>query len=220
MARKVVYNEGQARLFENKYLEMLTKGNPILIWSMYIPILSYLVYRSLMVYQIPVLTTALLFFSGILYWTFFEYMAHRYIFHWVSENIRVQKVAYVMHGNHHEYPRDRDRLFMPPVPSLILSTTLFGLHYLLLGDYNWAFFPGFMLGYLLYASMHYAIHAFEPPFAFMKPLWRNHQMHHYRNEHLGFGVSNTFWDKVFGTTFDLRKHKEEPEKAKELKIDK
>lgn len=220
MARKVVYNEGQARLFENKYLEMLTKGNPILIWSMYIPILSYLVYRSLMVYQIPVLTTALLFFSGILYWTFFEYMAHRYIFHWVSENIRVQKVAYVMHGNHHEYPRDRDRLFMPPVPSLILSTTLFGLHYLLLGDYNWAFFPGFMLGYLLYASMHYAIHAFEPPFAFMKPLWRNHQMHHYRNEHLGFGVSNTFWDKVFGTTFDLRKHKEEPEKAKELKFDK
>lgn len=220
MARKVVYNEGQARLFENRYLEMLTKGNPILIWSMYIPILSYLVYRSLMIYQIPVLTTALLFFSGILYWTFFEYMAHRYIFHWVSENIRVQKVAYVMHGNHHEYPRDRDRLFMPPVPSLILSTTLFGLHYLLLGDYNWAFFPGFMLGYLLYASMHYAIHAFEPPFEFMKPLWRNHQMHHYRNEHLGFGVSNTFWDKVFGTTFDLRKQKEDPEKAKALKFDK
>ncbi|KGO90279.1 sterol desaturase family protein [Flavobacterium suncheonense] len=220
MARKVVYNEGQARLFENKYLEMLTKGNPIVIWSMYIPILSYLVYRSLTVYQIPALTTFLLFFSGILYWTFFEYLAHRYIFHWVSENVKIQKVAYIMHGNHHEYPRDRDRLFMPPVPSLILSSTLFGLHYLLLGNYNWAFFPGFMFGYLLYASMHYAIHAFEPPFAFMKPLWRNHQMHHYRNEHLGFGVSNTFWDKVFGTTFDLRKHKEDPDKAKELKFNK
>jgi len=220
MARKVVYNEGQARLFENKYLEMLTKGNPIVIWSMYIPILSYLVYRSQTVYQIPALTTFLLFFSGILYWTFFEYLAHRYIFHWVSENVKIQKVAYIMHGNHHEYPRDRDRLFMPPVPSLILSSTLFGLHYLLLGNYNWAFFPGFMFGYLLYASMHYAIHAFEPPFAFMKPLWRNHQMHHYRNEHLGFGVSNTFWDKVFGTTFDLRKHKEDPDKAKELKFNK
>ncbi|MCG2611206.1 sterol desaturase family protein [Flavobacterium sp. SM15] len=219
MARKVVYNEGQAQLFENKYLEMLTKGNPLLIWSMYIPILTYLIYRALIVYQIPVMTALLLFFGGIAYWTFFEYLAHRYIFHWVSENIRVQKVAYVMHGNHHEYPRDRDRLFMPPLPSIILSTTLFGLHYLILWDYNWAFFPGFMLGYLLYASMHYAIHAFEPPFEFMKPLWRNHQMHHYRNEHLGFGVSNTFWDKVFGTTFDLRKHKEDPEKAKNLKFD-
>ncbi|MGX7668154.1 sterol desaturase family protein [Flavobacterium pedocola] len=219
MARKIVYNEGQARLFDNKYLEMLTKGNPILIWSIYIPILTYLVYRAYSFYQIPGLITFSLFVSGMLYWTFFEYIAHRYIFHWVSENIRVQKVAYVMHGNHHEYPRDRDRLFMPPFPSLILSSTLFGLHYLILGDYNWAFFPGFMLGYLLYASMHYAIHAFEPPFEFMKPLWRNHQMHHYRNEQLGFGVSNTFWDKVFGTTFDLRKHKEEPEKAKTLKFD-
>lgn len=219
MARKVVYNEGQARLFDNKYLEMLTKGNPVLIWSMYIPILAYMVYRALVFYQIPTLNAFLLFLGGILYWTFFEYMAHRYIFHWVSENVRVQKIAYVMHGNHHEYPRDRDRLFMPPVPSLILSAALFGLHYLLLRYYNWAFFPGFMLGYLLYASMHYAIHAFEPPFEFMKPLWRNHQMHHYRNEHLGFGVSNSFWDKVFGTSFDLRKHKEDPEKAKSLKFD-
>lgn len=221
MARRVaVFNEGQARLFENKYLEMLTKGNPILIWSMYIPILSYLVYRAHSVYEISVPLTAGLFVGGMLYWTFFEYVAHRYLFHMISDNIKMKKVAYVMHGNHHEYPKDRDRLFMPPVPSLILSSTLFALHYLILWDYNWAFFPGFMFGYLLYASMHYAIHAFEPPFEFMRPLWRNHQMHHYRDEHLGYGVSNTFWDKVFGTTFDLRKHKEDKEKADALKFDK
>ncbi|UOK43832.1 MULTISPECIES: sterol desaturase family protein [Flavobacterium] len=221
MARRVaVFNEGQARLFENKYLEMLTKGNPILIWSMYIPILSYLVFRAHSVYGLSVLLTAGLFVGGMLYWTFFEYVAHRYLFHMVSENIKMKKVAYIMHGNHHEYPKDKDRLFMPPVPSLILSSALFGLHYLILWDYNWAFFPGFMFGYLLYASMHYAIHAVEPPFEFMRPLWRNHQMHHYRDEHLGYGVSNTFWDKVFGTTFDFRKHKEDKEKADALKFDK
>lgn len=218
MARKVVHHEGQARLFQNKYLEMLTKTHPLIIWGVYIPILSYLVYRANVVYEISGMTIFLLFVSGMLYWTFFEYIAHRYLFHMVSDNIKTQKVAYVLHGNHHEYPRDRTRLFMPLVPSLILSTTLFGLHYLILGDYNWAFFPGFMLGYLLYASTHYAIHAFDPPFKFMQPLWRNHQMHHYRDEHLGYGVSNTFWDKVFGTTFDLRKHKEDKEKAKELRF--
>lgn len=218
--RVVVFNEGQARLFENKYLEMLTKGNPILIWSMYIPILAYLIFRANTVYGLSALMIAGLFVGGMLYWTFFEYMAHRYLFHMISENIRMKKVAYVMHGNHHEYPKDKTRLFMPPVPSLILSSALFGLHYLILWDYNWAFFPGFMFGYLLYASMHYAIHAIEPPFEFMRPLWRNHQMHHYRNEHLGYGVSNTFWDKVFGTTFDLRKHKEDKEKADALKFDK
>ena len=219
MARKVVHNSGQAQLFKNKYVEMLTKTHPLVIWGFYIPVLSYVLYRAHETFGLSKTTIAMLFFGGMLYWTFFEYIAHRYIFHWVSDNLKVKKVAYVLHGNHHEYPRDRQRLFMPLVPSIILATVLFGFHYLFLWNYNWAFFPGFMIGYLLYASTHYAIHAFEPPFDFMKPLWRNHQMHHYRNEHLGYGVSNTFWDKVFKTTFDLKKHKEDPDAAKALKFD-
>nr|WP_294938627.1 sterol desaturase family protein [uncultured Flavobacterium sp.] len=220
MARRVLtHTEGQAKLFENKYLEMLTKANPFVIWGMYIPILAYLLFRAHTIYNISGLMTFFLFLSGMVYWTFFEYIAHRYLFHIGSENPRMKKVSYILHGNHHEYPKDRERLFMPPLPSLILSTTLFALHYLILWQYNWAFFPGFMFGYLLYASTHYAIHAFEPPFEFLKPLWRNHHMHHYRNENLGFGVSNTFWDRIFGTTFDLRKHKEDSEKAKALKFE-
>lgn len=218
MSRKVVQNSGQAQLFKNKYLEILTKTHPLIIWGFYIPVLAYVLYRAHVSVQLPQMTIALLFVAGMFYWTFFEYVAHRYVFHWVSDNIKAQKVAYIMHGNHHEFPRDRQRLFMPLVPSIIISSVLFGIHYLILWKYTWAFFPGFMFGYLLYASMHYAIHAIEPPFDFMKPLWRNHQMHHYRNEHLGYGVSNTFWDRVFNTTFDLRKHKEDPEKAKELKF--
>ncbi len=113
MARKVVHNEGQARLFENKFLEMLTKTHPLIIWGVYIPILAYLVYRANVVYEISGLTIFLLFVSGMLYWTFFVYMAHRYLFHMVSDNFKTQKVAYILHGNHHEYPRDRTRLFMP-----------------------------------------------------------------------------------------------------------
>lgn len=218
MSRKVIQNTGQARLFQNKYLEMLTKTNPLVIWGVYIPILYFMLYKAHITVGLSISTIAV-FVCGMLYWTFFEYIAHRYIFHWVSDNMKVKKLAYILHGNHHEFPRDRERLFMPLVPSLILATVLFGIHYLVFWDYNWAFFPGFMIGYLLYASTHYAIHAFEPPFNFMKPLWRNHQMHHYRNEHLGYGVSNTFWDTVFNTTFDLKKHKEDPDKAKELKFD-
>jgi sterol desaturase/sphingolipid hydroxylase (fatty acid hydroxylase superfamily) len=73
-----------------------------------------------------------------------------------------------------------------------------------------------MLGYLLYASMHYAIHAWNPPFKWMKPLWRNHHLHHYKDEQKGFGVSSTFWDHVFGTMFDLQKEKEDKAKVQEL----
>ena len=215
-----IENTGQARLFKNPYLEMLTKGHPAIIWGMYIPVLSYLIYCAYDKAELSVSTILLLFFGAILFWTFFEYLAHRYVFHMISDNPRLQRVAYIMHGNHHHYPRDRQRLFMPPVPSLILASLIFGIMYLIMNKYAFAFFPGFMIGYLLYASMHYLIHAIPPPFPFMKPLWRNHHLHHYKDEDLGFGVSNTFWDRIFGTMFDLKKEKEDKRKVAELMFDK
>jgi sterol desaturase/sphingolipid hydroxylase (fatty acid hydroxylase superfamily) len=90
----------------------------------------------------------------------------------------------------------------------------------MMGSHALMFFPGFLLGYLLYASMHYAIHAWNPPFKWMKPLWRNHHLHHYKNEHHGFGVSSTLWDLVFGTMFDLKNEKEDKEKVKALQFEK
>ncbi len=214
-----IHNKGQARLFENKYLEFLTKGHPAIIWGMYIPIIIYMLYRANAVAGYSWGKVAGIFFIAMASWTLFEYFAHRYIFHMKVKNPTLQKVAYILHGNHHHYPRDRQRLFMPPVPSIILSAIIFGIFYLIMRDIAWAFFPGFILGYLLYASMHYAIHAFAPPKG-MKALWRNHHLHHYKDEELGFGVSNTFWDRVFGTMFDLKKVKEDKEKVKELMFEK
>ena len=151
-------------------------------------------------------------------WNLVEYILHRFLFHMISESERAQRIIYVMHGNHHHYPRDRQRLFMPPVPSIILSSAIFGIQYLVLGNYAFLFFPGFLFGYLLYGSMHYAIHAWNPPFKWMKPLWRNHHLHHYKDDHKGFGVSSTIWDHVFGTMFDLKKEKEDKEKVNELRF--
>lgn len=211
-----IKNKGQARLFESQYLEMLTKTHPLVIWGMYIPILSYLIYHANVKLGFSITTIVLVFFGGLFFWTFFEYLAHRFLFHFVTDNPQMQRIVYIMHGNHHEYPRDKQRLFMPPVPSLILSSIIFFIHYLILNKYTFMFFPGFMIGYLMYGSMHYAIHAWNPPFRWMKPLWRNHHLHHYKNEHMGYGVSSTLWDRVFGTMFDLKKEKEDKEKVKDL----
>ena len=137
----------------------------------------------------------------------------------MSENPRLQRITYLLHGNHHHYPRDRARLFMPPLPSLIISSAIFGILYLFLGKYALIFFPGFLLGYLLYGTMHYAIHAWNPPFKWLKPLWRNHHLHHYKDENHGFGVSSTLWDHVFGTMFDLKKEEEDKEKVRQLMFD-
>ena len=110
---------------------------------------------------------------------------------------------------------------MPPVPSLLLALTVFSVMYLAgyltgISSYVFAFFPGFVFGYLIYGSMHYAIHAWNPPFKWMKALWRNHHLHHYKQDQRGFGVSSTLWDHVFGTMFDLKNIKDDKEKVKEL----
>jgi len=216
-----IHNKGQARLFKSPALEFFTKTHsPLIIWGMYIPILSYFLYRANAEYGFSVGRIALVFVSGLLFWSFFEYVAHRYLFHLKSENPAMKRFSYILHGNHHHFPRDKQRLFMPPVPSLILASIIFGAMYLILRSYTWMFFPGFIIGYLLYGTMHYAIHAWSPPFKWMKPLWRNHHLHHYKHDEKGFGVSSTFWDWVFGTMYDLKVEKEDKEKVKELMFEK
>ncbi|MDQ6842966.1 MAG: sterol desaturase family protein [Bacteroidota bacterium] len=211
-----IHNKGQAQIFRNQYLEYLTKTHPIVIWGMYLPVIIYLPYVALSQFDFPALRTILLFLGGVFFWSFFEYIMHRFIFHWVSDSPRAKKIVYALHGNHHEYPRDRERLFMPPVPSLIISSLLFIIFYALMGINGFVFFPGFLLGYLIYGSMHYAIHAWHPPFKWMKPIWRNHHLHHYKSDDYGFGVSTHLWDKVFGTNFNFKQEKEDKEAAQKI----
>ena len=211
-----IHNKGQAQIFRNQYLEYFTKTHPLVIWAMYLPVIALLPYYSLQNLGFNGLTTSLLFFGGIFFWTFFEYIMHRFVFHWVSDKPRIQRMSYVLHGNHHEFPRDRQRLFMPPVPSLIIASVIFLIMYASMGNNVFSFFPGFLLGYLMYGSMHYAIHAWNPRYKWMKPIWRNHHLHHYKSEEKGFGVSSHIWDKVFGTAFDLNKEKENKEEVQKL----
>lgn len=220
MQHKKPDNKGQARLFESRYLEMLTKTHPLVIWGMYLPVIGYMLYYSHRTLGYGIGMIALIFAGAVLCWSLFEYIMHRFVFHMASENALQQRCIYILHGNHHEYPRDKQRLLMPPVPSLILASLIFGGMYLLLHRITFIFFPGFLLGYLSYGSLHYAIHAWNPPFPFMKPLWRNHHLHHYKSEEKGFGVSSSLWDRVFGTLFNLDQEKEDPGKVKQLQFKK
>jgi sterol desaturase/sphingolipid hydroxylase (fatty acid hydroxylase superfamily) len=75
---------------------------------------------------------------------------------------------------------------------------LFSIFYFAMGWAAAAFFPGFLFGYLIYGSMHFAIHAIAPP-KMLKALWRNHHLHHYKAPDKGFGVSSVLWDVIFRT---------------------
>ncbi len=136
-----IENSGQVRLFNSRYLEVLTKAHPLLLWSMYLPLIIYILYYSNTSLDFSILKVLLLFAGGVLFWTFFEYIAHGFIFHLATKSERGQKIVYIFHGNHHHYPRDKTRLFVPPLPSILISGTIFGLMYLLMQLNAFAFFP-------------------------------------------------------------------------------
>ena len=120
-----IYNKGQAQLFKNNYLEYLTKTHPLVIWGLYLPILILLPIYAFNYIGFSGLNIFLLFLGGMFFWSLFEYLMHRFVFHYVAHTDRGKRINYVLHGNHHEYPRDKERLFMPAAPSLIISSTLF-----------------------------------------------------------------------------------------------
>ena len=193
-----IKNKGQARLFQSDYMEMMTKTHPLVIYSIYFPIIALMLYYGIAYKGLGIGAEVLFFIGGALFWSLFEYVMHRYLFHMIADSERAQKFIYTLHGVHHEYPRDKERLFMPPVPSLIIASVIFAIMKLTMGWNALAFFPGFVFGYVMYGSMHFAIHAFAPP-KFLKALWRNHHLHHYKAPDKGFGVSSVLWDVIFKT---------------------
>jgi Fatty acid hydroxylase superfamily len=60
-----------------------------------------------------------------------------------------------------------------------------------------------MAGYsmiLLYEWTHFLIHtAYRPRTRAYRTIWRNHRLHHFKNEHFWHGVTNNLSDRVLGT---------------------
>lgn len=194
-----IKNSGQGTLFKNKYLEKLTKTSPTITLCTYLPVLALMIIIGIQYAVVPTVSAGIALFVGaFFFWTLFEYLMHRYIYHFVTDSPYVQRFHYTIHGIHHEYPRDQERLFMPPVPGLLMVLLLYGFFYLLMGMYVYIFLPGFLTGYLCYAFIHYSIHKTPVP-RFLKPVYRHHALHHYKYPDKAFGVSSPFWDHVFRT---------------------
>lgn len=102
-----IKNKGQGQIFNNKWLEYLTKASPQVSAGIYIAIglvLLYIGYSKDIVDSF--LAGAAIFVGALLFWTFFEYVFHRYINHideYFPDSKWAHKLAYIIHGIHHEY---------------------------------------------------------------------------------------------------------------------
>ena len=100
---------------------------------------------------------------------------------------------------HHDFPKDKQRLAMPPVMSIVIATTLLLILETILGKYAFSSLAGFLVGYASYLIVHYSVHIYRPPKNFLKSLWKNHAIHHYKDDTILFGVSSPIWDYVYGS---------------------
>lgn len=130
---------------------------------------------------------------GGLIWTLVEYAVHRWVYHHIPY---FQSV----HDAHHAEPK-----------AFIGAPPLIGIGIIVLV----VFVPlastsmvaacgtttGVLLGYCAYMILHHAAHYWAP--ARGSWLYRanhHHAQHHYLSDQINFGVTTSFWDRVFGTS--------------------
>lgn len=192
-------NPESRQLFKHPWLERMTRTHiavPLTIFFLYSAGLLIWSFKGT---TLSIQLTLTLFFLGWFVFTWVEYQVHRHLFHIATFNEWRKKFQYLVHGVHHKFPKDKDRLAMPPVLCITIATLFFLLFKLIIGTYVFAFLPGFLIGYAYYLLIHYLVHAHQPPKNRFKKLWINHSIHHYKDGDISFGVSSSFWDRVYGT---------------------
>jgi sterol desaturase/sphingolipid hydroxylase (fatty acid hydroxylase superfamily) len=131
--------------------------------------------------------------AGIFNWTIFEYVFHRWIYH------RGETLAHAGHRMHHEHPK-----MLIGMPWFMTTGFLWLVWYLfaykLQAPYFMTSWAGLVTGYLVYSALHHIHHHFSFRGAWYRKLYVHHQVHH-KFANVNFGVTNRFWDHVFGTTF-------------------
>ena len=149
---------------------------------------------------------------------FGEWAIHVYLLHQPPFRFRGRRVelpSSKAHREHHEQPHRLDWVNFGPVEALAVLglaapvtvgagallalpipgplpigplVTALATAYFLIGVYEW---------------IHFLIHtAHKPRSRYYARIWRNHRLHHFKNEHYWHGITNTFSDRVLGTDPD------------------
>ncbi|XP_057763853.1 dihydroceramide fatty acyl 2-hydroxylase FAH1-like [Salvia miltiorrhiza] len=187
------------RFFENDIVEFLTKNKWWYIPLIWLPVVGWSLSRSIYMGH-TVLDVVLVVLLGIFTWTLMEYSLHRFLFHIETKSYWGNTFHYLLHGCHHKHPMDGLRLVFPPAATAILLYPFWNFIKLLSTPSTApALFAGGLLGYVMYDVTHYYVHHGQPTTEYPKNLKKYHLNHHFRIQDKGYGITSSFWDKVFGT---------------------
>jgi hypothetical protein len=149
---------------------------------------------------------------------FGEWAIHVYLLHMPKFRFRGREVEALParnHREHHEAPDDLSQLLLEPreLGALLLGSVPFtvglltGLVTLAVGSPPiGAVVSAALTGYccvFVYEWTHFLIHtAVRPRSRFYRQVWRNHRLHHFKNEHYWHGITQNWSDRILGTNPD------------------
>ena len=144
---------------------------------------------------------------------FGEWAIHVHLLHLKPFRLRGRRVELPTakaHREHHEEPGRLDLINFSPreaLAILLLAVPVAVLPLLLVLGPR-AAVTAALTGYVLvglYEWTHFLIHtAHRPRSRYYRSVWRNHRLHHFKNEHYWHGITNTVSDRALGTYRDAR----------------
>jgi dihydroceramide fatty acyl 2-hydroxylase len=159
----------------------------------------FLIVWELFVFRTHPLAAAGGFVIGMASWTLLEYTFHRFIYH------KGKTLAHTGHMMHHESPK-----LLLGMPWYITSGLFWVLWYVLARRLELRLVAsvcsGLMLGYFFYCGVHHIQHHYSIANTWFRELTKHHNIHHSLKD-VNFGVTNRFWDRVFGTTYRKETYK-------------
>ncbi len=128
MAKHYISNSTDSpRMFKSNLLEPLSKVNYTVPLYIFVPIIAFCIYHDFANLGVQLLAFIGYFIIGLFIWTFTEYIMHRFVFHFKPHGKIMERIHFVFHGVHHDYPRDAKRLVLPASVSIPLATIFYFL---------------------------------------------------------------------------------------------
>lgn len=150
---------------------------------------------------------------------FVEWLIHVYLLHSPPFTLlgrRIEMISAREHRAHHENPGVLTGVLLPVsaviVFALMIAATAYAFSFpialVLGGDHLAGATSGLIVAYAILAAYewtHFLIHTpYRPKHHYFKAIWRNHRLHHFKNERYWFGVTSTVGDKMIGTAPNQR----------------
>jgi sterol desaturase/sphingolipid hydroxylase (fatty acid hydroxylase superfamily) len=134
------------------------------------------------------------------------YLIHRFVLHsqFLYRSPLTARTWKRIHFDHHQDPHNLVVLFgalYTTIPTIALVTMPVGY---LIGGFAGAAtaFAAGIISTLFYEFSHCVQHLnTTPKSAFMQRIKKLHLAHHFHNEQGNFGITNFFWDRLFGTFY-------------------